>query len=154
MKKVLLTLLATGFLLACNPGKKPSENNPSIQTGEDHQGQEKKPEGLVLNNGSKWKADSTTMLNVALLQNIVSKAKKESIENYEQTAVLLEDGLNKMVKECKMKGADHDALHKWLEPLMEKTNKLKKQSNVESAATLLSEIEKQVTLFPQYFELP
>jgi hypothetical protein len=57
-----------------------------------------------------------------------------------------------MVTECKMKGADHEALHQWLEPLMEKTRELKKVSNVENAATLLSEIGKQLALFPQYFE--
>ena len=152
MKKVAVTLLATGFLLACNPVSDHSENTPSKQPGEKHQEHGKKSEALVLNNGVKWKADSTTILNVAILQNIVTNAKKESLENYHQAAGQLEDGLNKMVKECKMKGADHDALHKWLEPLMVKTKELKKEAIVENAATLLSEIEKQVALFPQYFE--
>ena len=152
MKKVLVTLLATGFLLACNSRSEHSENTPSIQTGEKHPEHEKKLDGLVLNNGVKWKADSTSLVNVALLQNTISSAKKENLENYHQTAGQLQDGLNKMVKECKMKGANHDALHHWLEPLMEKTKELKKESIAENAATLLSDIEKQVALFPQYFE--
>ena len=108
--------------------------------------------GLVLNNGAKWKADSTTALNVALLKKIISGTNKETLQNYSQTAIELQDGLNKMISECKMKGADHEALHHWLEPLMEKTKELKKANNIENAKTIFGEIEKQINLFSQYFE--
>jgi hypothetical protein len=58
-----------------------------------------------------------------------------------------------MVSECKMKGDDHEALHHWLEPLMEKTKELKKAESIEAAGVISVEIEKQVDLFSQYFEL-
>lgn len=152
MKKIVTMLLVTGLLLACNSGNDNKGNTDSISTEENHQDHEKKSEGLILNNGAKWKADSTTLLNVALLENIVSAAKKESLENYIQTATQLQDGLNKMITECKMKGADHDALHQWLEPLMEKTRDLKKATSTENAAAIMSEIDKHLNLFAQYFE--
>ena len=57
-----------------------------------------------------------------------------------------------MVNECKMKGADHEALHHWLEPVMKKTKELKSANSVENARTIFDEIEKQINLFPQYFE--
>ena len=51
-----------------------------------------------------------------------------------------------------MKRADHEALHNWLEPIMEKTKELKKENSIETARTIFGEIEKQLNLFPQYFE--
>ncbi len=51
-----------------------------------------------------------------------------------------------------MKGADHEALHHWLEPVMKKTKELKSANSVENARTIFDEIEKQINLFPQYFE--
>jgi hypothetical protein len=152
MKKILTILLVASLLPACNSKNDNTGNADSATVVENHADHEKAAEGLALNNGAKWKADSTTLLNVTLLQTIVSGAQKESPDNYVQTAKQLENGLSKMISECKMKGADHDALHKWLEPRMEKTKDLKKVSSVENAATVLNEIEKQVNLFPQYFE--
>ena len=70
------------------------------------------------------------MSNVALLKVIVSGTKKENLENYIQTAEQLHDGLNKMINECKMKGADHDALHQWLEPLLKETKEMKNATEV------------------------
>ena len=38
-----------------------------------------------------------------------------------------------------MKGPDHDALHQWLEPLLEETKVLKNTTKVESARETLHE---------------
>ena len=57
-----------------------------------------------------------------------------------------------MIKQCTMKGADHDALHLWLEPLMKKEKELGESSTVDKAISILHELETQVNLFPQYFE--
>ncbi len=152
MKKLLVTFMVTGFLLACNQGSDHAADGHSKSSEEKHLQHEKKPAGLVLNNGAKWKADSSTKINVALLRDISSSAQKANLENYHQTAEQLQEGLNKMVKECKMKGPDHDALHKWLEPLVEKMKEFKKQTETERAAISLEEIKKQLNLFPIYFE--
>ncbi|MCK9402101.1 MAG: hypothetical protein M0Q26_01750 [Chitinophagaceae bacterium] len=151
MKRALTMLLATGLLLACN-SQNEKENSTTAEPATENHEHTEKANGLVLNNGAKWKADSTTLANAAGLQGIVSNAKKESLENYLQTASRLESGLSKMVNECKMNGADHDALHQWLEPLMQKTKELKKATASENAAAVLGDIEKQISLFAQYFE--
>lgn len=152
MKRILTLLLATSLLLACNTGNEKEKPITTEPATENHVKHVEQATGLTLNNGTKWKADSTTLLNVALLQKIITSTKKESLENYSQTAIGLQDGLNKMVGECKMKGADHEALHHWLEPLMEKTKELKNANSIETAGTIFGEIEKQINLFPQYFE--
>lgn len=157
MKRILTVLLAINLLPACNSQNEKENGTTAGPAAENHEHTEnheytEKANGLALNNGAKWKADSTTLANAANLQGIVSNAKKESRENYLQTASRLEDGLSKMVNECKMNGADHDALHQWLEPLIEKTKELKKATAPEKAAAILSNIEKQISLFAQYFE--
>lgn len=152
MKQILTILLATSLLLACNAGNEKEKITATAPAAETHADHAEQATGLALNNGAKWKADTTTLTNVALLQAIVANSKDKTIENYSQTAIGLEDGLNKMVGECKMKGADHEALHHWLEPIMEKTKELKNANSIETARTIFGEIEKQLNLFPQYFE--
>ena len=148
---VIFLLIAALFEACHSPATKENESPFGTVVETPRQSNEQYPE-LALNNGAKWKADSTTVLNVGIMQNIIAAAKKESLENYLQTAAGLQDGLNKMVVECKMKGADHEALHHWLEPLMEKTKALKNANNIENAGTIFGEIENQINLFPQYFE--
>ncbi|MBK7291159.1 MAG: hypothetical protein IPI78_13535 [Chitinophagaceae bacterium] len=79
-------------------------------------------------------------------------ANPESLEDYRKTSADINEGLNKMIKQCTMKGADHEALHLWLEPLMKKVKELGESSTVEKAAPILHELETQANLFPQYFE--
>ena len=138
--------LLSGIFLACNNG---GQTDYAGETGHQHQ---MKIESLELNNGVKWKSDSITLANVALLKVIVSGTKKESLENYIQTAEQLQGGLKKMINECKMKGPDHEALHQWLEPLLEETKEMKNATEVKNAQEKLKEIEERINLFTQYFE--
>ncbi len=148
MRKILEIVLAITFLLACNAGNDKQEDK-GLKHEHEH---ELKETGLVLNNGVKWKADSITIANVALLQSIVSHTKKERLEDYLQSATALQKGLDKMVSECKMKGAAHEALHHWLVPLMKETKALTQANTTENAAALFYEVEKTISLFSQYFE--
>jgi hypothetical protein len=152
MKKILALLLFSGLLLSCKPGNE-KEKNAEPAVAESHQEHSEKAGELELNHGSKWKVDSATLSNAGSLKSIVAGAKTGSLETYKQTATDLQGGLNKMIAECKMKGPDHEALHHWLEPLMEETKALKNATSVDKAASLLKEIELQVNLFDQYFEL-
>ena len=141
----------------------------AVSCGNDHQSTDKKevtsenvkhehdPDAskLELNNGARWKADSSTDNNVKDLQAIVDKFNNgiaRSIDAYHSTGIELQAGLNKMISECKMKGADHDALHKWLEPLMSEIASLQKSTNEHEAANVIKQIGEQLKLYPQYFE--
>lgn len=151
MKKILGILFLSSLLLACNSSADKEHSKEANAVTKDHEHVEKASE-LVLNNGVKWKADSTTLANAANLQTIIAAAKNESLDDYLQTSKALESAMNKMVTECKMQGADHDALHKWLEPLIEKTKELSKATAPENVEPILHELEIHVNLFPQYFE--
>jgi len=154
MKKLLIILLLTGTLWACN-NHNPSTNKETINVSEaDHQ-HEIISEKLVLNNGAKWKADSTTTNNVknllAIIEAFNSEADK-SLTSYKKTAADLQQGLDKMISECKMQGPDHEALHKWLEPMIEQVAKLKQATIETDAGKFLEAIHAQVNRYTQYFE--
>lgn len=149
IKKLPVLFFATLFLLACNTQNKKEKHASPVATHEEHA---EKTTGLVLNNDSKWKTDSITLANVISLQKIIADSKRESLPEYLQTAAALQDGLNKMVSECKMSGADHEALHHWLEPLLEQSKQLQQATTKEIAAAALINIEKQLNLFSQYFQ--
>lgn len=152
IKKLLAILMVTAVLLACNSAAEKEKSTAADTLTNNHHDHEGEATGLALNNGAKWKADSITIANVSLLKETLSVAKKEKLEDYLQTASQLQEGLNKMLSECKMKGEDHKALHQWLEPLMEKVKTLKTVTTVEDAAAISTAIEKQVNLFTEYFE--
>lgn len=152
MKYVFLVLLSTGLLLACQSANDPKESAPADSVATTQEQHAEHAEGLALNNGAKWQADSTTRVNVTLLQRTIADAKTAKTANYLQTAAVLQEGLNKMVKECTMQGPDHDALHQWLEPLMEKVKTLKQADTAEKASAILADIEKHLDLFTQYFK--
>jgi hypothetical protein len=156
MKKLLALLLLTGTLLACN-NHQHAENKNAIETSEaDHRQNETVSEKLILNNGAKWKVDSITNSNVENLQAIIKKFNSgtdKSLAAYKKVDDDLQHGLDKMISECKMKGPDHEALHKWLEPLIKQVDKLKQASTDTNAAQLFEAVNTQVNLYNQYFEL-
>ena len=57
-----------------------------------------------------------------------------------------------MIGECKMKDADHQALHKWLEPLIQQVTVFKQASTKEDAVRSFEDIHIQLNLFSKIFE--
>lgn len=154
MKKLLILLLLAPALSACN-NQQHTKNNAEPEQPEvnDHHGAT--AERLMLNNGAKWKVDISTSNNV---ENLLYKLKNFDLRNDRSLAaykILQEDlqhGIEKMITECKMKGPDHEALHKWLEPFIAQVSELKQASNISDAASALKGIELQASLYNQYFE--
>lgn len=151
MKRIIPILLITALLAGCDSNKG-SGGKPST-VSEKQEVHEEKGGVLQLNNGAKWKIDSVTSVNVGLLKAIVLEEKVNKQVNHTETGNKMEDGINKLIKECKMSGPDHDALHKWLEPVIDKTKEFKNAGSAESAGIMLTGIDQQLNLFDQYFEL-
>lgn len=156
MKNVWM-IIAVFALIACSgQSKKHSEEQSSADTITEQLRRHlpDKP-SLELNQGQKWKADSSTNNNVANLKSILAKFDAEnnsSTDAYKQLGNDLQAGLDKMIKECKMGGADHDALHKWLEPLIKQVNDLKSNTDEKSAEAKTTEIREQLNVYSQFFE--
>lgn len=107
---------------------------------------------IVMNNGSKWQADSKTNEGVQRIQNTIKTQTTSTLEEYHKLAELLNDDKNNVVKNCTMKGASHDNLHVWLLPLIAKIEALSDTKTVEDAAKIKHSIEENVNGYSTYFQ--
>lgn len=152
MKKLLM-LLFTSSLLACN-----NAENKKGQTGlstEDAHYPATSATTLALNNGAKWKADESTNKNVSELKTIAKRLndnKSKTLVDYTTAASELQTGLDKMIKQCRMQGPDHEALHQWLKPLLEDVTNLKKATDEKKASEFFSAVSERLKIYHQYFE--
>lgn len=156
MKKLLPLLLLIIVLSACqnhNPVNNKNYNN--VVQADEHKpgtGDEK----LELNNGAKWRVDHTTNGNVNILKDILTKfdaGSDKSFSSYKKVQIDLQQGIDRMIAECKMEGPDHLALHKWLEPLVARVTDLKQAATEPAATEALKAVQAQLNLYDQYFEL-
>ncbi len=145
---IIILAMVVSVFFACN-----SHDHHAHDDGHDHshEGQGVGTE-LTLNNGAKWKADANTNTNVETLKTILAQAAPASVEEYHATGAELQASITKMITECRMQGPDHDALHLWLEPLINTNKKLQGVASVEEGAEILSAIQAQLDKYTQYFE--
>ena len=151
MKKSAMIVMLTGLLWACNSDPS-SGNEPAAQSDGHAHAHEAT---LTLNNGQKWKADMPTNENVTALRTAAQNfaaGSHSSLSDYASVASELQNGLDKMIRECKMSGADHDALHVWLEPLLKGVGELTKAKDAAAAEKIFNAIDERLDLYPQYFE--
>jgi hypothetical protein len=152
MKRPIWLLLAAGILVNCNA--RDGASGQATENDYQHHGHEGKAT-LSLNNDNKWKADSSTNNNVIELMVIVDEfatSKNKTLLNYHNTAIGLQKGLERMTGECRMKGVDHDALHKWLEPLMKQVSAFQNATNERQAEKEFHSIHERLDLYTTYFE--
>lgn len=141
-------VLIAGVLISCN------SSTPAVHE-EAHHEHGVAATTLTLNNGQKWKADAATNNNVASLKNaaeIFSSNSTPAINNYQALGNELGEGLNKMIRECKMSGPDHDALHLWLEPVIQESNELKKISDTTRAREIFYSLKERIEAYQKFFE--
>jgi hypothetical protein len=154
MKKFLVFLLCISTLWACNNAE--SNNKEEATTFEEHASRHEEGQAtLTLNNGAKWKSDESTNNNVAQLKAITSRFNENgntSLADYTSVGTELQTGVDKMINECRMQGADHDALHIWLGPLVKNVTDLRNAANEKEAAKLLAGIKERLNMYTQYFE--
>lgn len=152
-KHAAVFILATGFLLACNPAENDEAKSQTAQANEiDTHREHKNTSELSLNNGAKWKADSSTNKNVGDLYNRIADANPVMLDDYHKTGRVLQTDISKMITECRMQGANHDALHHWLEPLMEMNKKMSAVKSGDEGKQLFGMIRKQLEMYPEYFD--
>lgn len=149
VRKTFILLFASIAFVACQS----RDTKQSETKVENHQHDEASTaDMLTLNNGAKWKADSVTTQNVANLKNIIENLKPSDLNSYHDAAAKLQEGINKMISECKMKGDDHEALHHWLEPLMEQNKELTEAKEIEKAGEIFKSISARINLYDKFFE--
>ena len=153
IKQVAVYVLVTGLLVACNTNENKKSDLKILSTVEtEAQKSTESATELTLNSGEKWNADASTNLNVTALSKIIQSVHPTNLEAYHAAGKTLQEGIDKMIKECKMKGPDHDALHHWLEPLIEKNKILQTAESANEATEAFDFIKNQVNQYEYFFK--
>lgn len=150
MKTQLILFIFTFVFYGCS--------NPEVSTGsKDSMATENHIEqhsGLSLNNGAKWQTDESTRSHFQKASSILDKFKQNEnpdTSDYKSVAQEMQNELDGLIKDCRMTGPDHDALHKWLEPVLKSVNHLKKVQSRDEGRQVLEILNEEVGKFKQYF---
>lgn len=141
MKQLLVLLLA--FITSCTS---PSSNEQQ----QNNHANDDKAATVPLNNGAKWKADSTTKKNVAALVQIVNDNTYQDAGKRKALSVSLRNQLDTLIKQCGMKDAEHEALHVWLKKVLNDVKELEKGKAEYNEVR--AELKKDVESFYASFE--
>ncbi|MEO8415524.1 MAG: hypothetical protein ABI472_17820 [Ginsengibacter sp.] len=148
MKVNVLIFLCAIILFGCN-----QSTDTELQSNEEHSSMT--DTSLTLNNGAKWKADSITSHNVIRLKNTADMFRVKpfpSLATYQLLGSDLANDADTMIQECTMKGADHEALHKWLSPILSQTDQLKNITDTAAARKIFDSVDNRIDKYHQYFE--
>ncbi len=149
MKQIKFLLVCASLLFACNQSADKTEDN-SQTVHEQHQ-----DTVLSLNNGAKWKADSVTNHNVVRLKTTADMfrvAPFPSINNYQVLGNDLSNDVDTLIQQCKMKGDEHEALHKWLEPILNLSGQLKNTTDTSEARQIFKSVDTHIDAYRNFFE--
>ena len=104
----------------------------------------------LLNNGKKWSADQATKKNVAEMVEVINDSRYADATQRKELYVVLQAKIDGLIKECRMRGPEHDVLHVWLEKVLNGMKELKEGDGDynEARAALKMDIES----FNTYFE--
>jgi len=143
-------------LAGCNTGDgSQREKMQAVETEMMHRHEGDTTAELALNGEVKWKVDMVTDENIKALQVIAdafSKRTNTVPDDFHTVADELQSGLNKVMKECRMKGADHDALHHWLEPILMEVKDLKAIMHIGDGNKSFEKVHRQLKVYNHYFE--
>ncbi len=142
MKKLIIILAVA--IAACN-----SQSDTKQQGNEIANDQEKVPTAVQLNKGGKWKADEATKKNVAAMVQLANDSSYADASKKKQLFAKLQNRVDTLVQQCRMQGAEHAALHGWLENVLKDMKELKEEGeeNSEDHADLKKDIESFYTFF-------
>lgn len=106
---------------------------------------------VQLNNGLKWKADSVTKGHVITMVHLLADSIYSNPVNTKQLTGKLQANIDGLVKDCSMKGAEHEALHVWMEQILHDVKELRENETDEYDKTFRA-LKTHVVSFYDYFE--
>jgi len=154
-----LMLSLSLLLFSCN-----SSGDKTIQTADtaikenhaEYEGEHEKASasGLSLNNGAKWQTDKSTRTHVSGLMDSLhafNAKPPEDHDAYKLFATSMQKEMEGLIKNCKMKGPDHEALHLWLHPVLQDIKNLGTTVTAEQGKKATEKLSRDIEKFNQYF---
>lgn len=149
MKQIIFLLVCSSLLYACNQSSNKTEDSQQA-VHEQHE-----DTALSLNNGARWKTDLITRHNVVRLKTTADMFRVHpfpSINNYQILGSDLSNDLDTLIQQCKMKGDEHEALHKWLETILNLSGQLKKETDTSTARQIFRTLDSRIDAYHNFFE--
>jgi len=138
MTKLLIVLL--GVIMSCSnsqlENKKANDNENTVAT-------------LPVKSGTKLKADEVTRKNAGAMVQLVNDTSYQNAGKRKELSVSIQNKIDTLVKQCTMKGAEHDTLHAWLEQLLKDVKELKEERDeyIENYAAVKKDVESFYDIF-------
>ncbi len=145
MRKVYTILLGGLLIITSCSGSEDSDTTEGVEI------ERVDIEGLALNNGEKWSANTETIEGVHNMMKLVDN-NFESNEDYQQLASDLGSEKSNIFDKCSMKGEAHDNLHSFLMPLIDKIDQLEESSEVDKSIEITNDIKIHLNEFDYFFE--
>ena len=145
MRKVFTILLGGLLIITSCSGSEETETTDGVEI------ERVEIEGLALNNGEKWSANTETIEGVHNMMKLVDNT-FETNEDYQKLAEDLGTEKSAIFNKCSMKGEAHDNLHSFLMPLIEKIKQLEESSEIENSSKITNEIKLHLNEFDYFFE--
>ena len=125
------------------------QNHESMDN-QDHADHEPSEVKLKLNDGKKWEmnAEMKPYINDMEQQLI---AYNPQTDDYKVLAKNLSETNENLIKSCTIKGTQHEVLHAWLMPHMEKIEQLKNAQTKEDADKIVGDLKQSMTTYHKYF---
>lgn len=149
LRQITFLLVIASILFACNQSADKTGNGVQQDHEQNHD------TVLSLNNGAKWKADSVTNHNVVRLKTTADMFKAQpfpSINNYQVLGNNLSDDMDTLILQCKMKGDEHEVLHKWLAPILNLSHQLKTVTDTSAARQIFLSVDARINAYYNFFE--
>jgi hypothetical protein len=143
MKQLLIVLLVV--IASCT-----SHQSAEQQANEEAKDDAHAAATVPLNSGTKWKADEATRKNVAAMVQVVEDSGYADATKRKQLYASLQSKTDTLIKQCRMQGAEHDALHVWLERVLKDMKEVKEEDNEYHKAYAV--LKKDVKSFYDFFE--
>lgn len=143
MKSLMIIVLAASVSCTSQQSPERQENKITIESTDTIA-------KVPLNNGNKWKADEMTKKNVAAMMQVVDDTTYADATKRKLLYTNLQAKADTLVRQCSMKGAEHEALHVWLEKVLRDLKELQEEDNKYSEA--YATLKRDVASFYQAFD--
>ncbi len=146
LKLIGLTFIVVSVFVSCSNDSKPEENKETKHEVE-------QVEGLTLNNGEKWEANSETHKGMTQIKTIIENMDALTLDDYHLMGNKCDEQTTFIISNCSMGGEAHNQLHHVLHPILDDIDSLITSKDIESAEKAFYSLEKNIKDYFSFFKV-